>query len=145
VRETKHTFNLANFMRSQLFTALGVLRIGMDILFEQEKVAIDSITGHGGFFKTAEVGQKMMASALHTPISVAENRWGGRSLGYRPAASFMVGKQNRSLADFLASEAFATAEKSTVEASEEEYRGIQCTSWNATNMGLPLKRPLYNI
>jgi sugar (pentulose or hexulose) kinase len=124
VRETKHTFNLANFMRSQLFTALGVLRIGMDILFEQEKVAIDSITGHGGFFKTAEVGQKMMASALHTPISVLKTAGEGGAWGIALLASFMVGKQNRSLADFLASEAFATAEKSTVEASEEDIEGF---------------------
>lgn len=124
VRETKHTFNLANFMRSQLFTALGVLRIGMDILFEQEKVAIDSITGHGGFFKTAEVGQKMMASALHTPISVLKTAGEGGAWGIALLASFMVGKQNRNLADFLASEAFATAEKSTVEASEEDIEGF---------------------
>lgn len=124
VRETTNTFNLANFMRSQLFTALGVLRIGMDILFEQEKVAIDSITGHGGFFKTAEVGQSMMASALHTPISVLKTAGEGGAWGIALLASYMVHKQNRSLAEFLAKEAFATAEISTVEASREDIEGF---------------------
>ena len=124
VRETKNTFNLANFMRSQLFTALGVLRIGMDILFEQEHVAIDSITGHGGFFKTAEVGQKMMASALHTPISVLKTAGEGGAWGIALLASYMANKQNRSLADFLSTEAFATAEVSTVEADQADIEGF---------------------
>lgn len=124
VRETKNTFNLANFMRSQLFTALGVLRIGMDILFEQEHVAIDSITGHGGFFKTAEVGQKMMASALHTPISVLKTAGEGGAWGIALLASYLVHKQNRSLADFLASDVFATAEVSTIEATKEDIEGF---------------------
>ena len=124
VRETKNMFNLANFMRSQLFTALGVLRIGMDILFEQEHVAIDSITGHGGFFKTAEVGQKMMASALHTPISVLKTAGEGGAWGIALLASYMVNKQNRSLADFLSTDAFATAEVNTVEADQADIDGF---------------------
>lgn len=139
VRETKNTFNLANFMRSQLFTALGVLRIGMDILFEQEKVAIDSITGHGGFFKTAEVGQNMMASALHTPISVLKTAGEGGAWGIALLASYMVHKQNRSLAEFLAKEAFATAEISTVEASKEDIEGFN-SFLERYKQGLPVEK-----
>lgn len=124
VRETGNIFNLANFMRAQLFTALGVLRIGMDILFEQEKVAIDSITGHGGFFKTAEVGQNMMASALHTPISVLKTAGEGGAWGIALLASYMANKKQESLAEFLAREAFASAEVSTVEAGQEDIEGF---------------------
>ena len=124
VRETKNSFTLANFMRSQLFTALGVLRIGMDILFEQEHVQIDSINGHGGFFKTAEVGQKMMASALHTPISTLKTAGEGGAWGIALLASYLVHKQGRSLSDYLAKEVFASAEKSTIAPTKEDIEGF---------------------
>ena len=59
-------------MRTHLFSALAALKIGMDILFEDEQVKIDKVLGHGGFFKTEEVGQKMMAAAMNVPVSVME-------------------------------------------------------------------------
>jgi sugar (pentulose or hexulose) kinase len=67
VRKPDSHFTLANFMRTHLFAALGALKIGLDILFEEEQVEIDQILGHGGFFKTPEVGQKMMAAAMNVP------------------------------------------------------------------------------
>ena len=70
VRTPKSNFNLANFMRVHLFTALGALKVGMDILFKEENVQADKILGHGGLFKTKGVGQKIMAAALNTPVSV---------------------------------------------------------------------------
>jgi sugar (pentulose or hexulose) kinase len=72
VRTPESRFTLSNFMRVHLFSALGTLKLGMDILFEQEKVKIDQLLGHGGFFKTKEVGQKMMAAAINVPVSVME-------------------------------------------------------------------------
>ncbi len=69
VRTQDANFNLANFMRAQLFTALGALRTGMDILFE-EKIPLDRLSGHGGYFKTEGVGLPFMAAAMHTPVSV---------------------------------------------------------------------------
>src|SRR5699024_4687223 len=72
VRTPKSNFNLANFMRVHLFTALGALKVGMDILFKEENVQADKILGHGGLFKTKGVGQKIMAAALNTPVSVME-------------------------------------------------------------------------
>ncbi|MGE4584948.1 MAG: xylulokinase [Sphaerochaeta sp.] len=124
VRETKNSFTLANFMRAQLFTALGVLRIGMDILFEEEQVQIDSINGHGGFFKTAEVGQKIMASALHTPISVLKTAGEGGAWGIALLAAYMADNQGSSLTDFLAEKVFASAQVSTMEATEEDIAGF---------------------
>ncbi|HZJ88696.1 MAG TPA: FGGY-family carbohydrate kinase, partial [Sphaerochaeta sp.] len=125
VRETEHSFTLANFMRAQLFTALGVIRIGMDILFEEEGIEIDTITGHGGFFKTAEVGQKMMASALHTPIATLSTAGEGGAWGIALLASFLVNAQEKEpLAAFLNRAAFAGAKITTISATEEEIAGF---------------------
>lgn len=124
VRETNNTFTLANFMRAQLYTALGVLRIGMDILFEEEKVSIDAINGHGGFFKTAEVGQNIMANALHTPISVLSTAGEGGAWGIALLASYMMDNQGRTLANFLAEEVFQIAEMTTVHPSQAGTKGF---------------------
>lgn len=43
-------FNLANFMRAQIYSTMAVLKIGMEIL-ENEKVEIDTLMGHGGCSK----------------------------------------------------------------------------------------------
>ena len=70
VRSAEDKFNLANFMRAHLHAAVGVLKIGNDILFNEEKIKVDRITGHGGLFKTAGVGQRILAAAINSPISV---------------------------------------------------------------------------
>ncbi|MCA9872350.1 MAG: hypothetical protein KC441_01815, partial [Anaerolineales bacterium] len=54
IRTPESHFTLANFIRTHLFSSLGALKIGMDILFENEQVEIDQILGHGGFFKTKD-------------------------------------------------------------------------------------------
>ncbi len=139
VRETKNSFTLANFMRSQLFTALGVLRIGMDILFEEEHVAIDAINGHGGFFKTAEVGQKVMASALHTPISVLKTAGEGGAWGIALLAAYMAQKKDETLSEYLDTKVFASAEVTTVEPTEEDIAGFN-TFLTRYKQGLPVEK-----
>lgn len=59
-------------MRSHLYTALGVIKVGMDILTKDEGVEIDTVLGHGGLFKTKGVGQKVLADAINTPVVVME-------------------------------------------------------------------------
>ncbi|HEY3473197.1 MAG TPA: FGGY-family carbohydrate kinase, partial [Anaerolineales bacterium] len=81
VRTPESHFTLANFMRTHLFSSLGALKIGMDILFEQEQVKIDQLLGHGGFFKTKEVGQRIMAAAMNVPVSVMETAGEGGAWG----------------------------------------------------------------
>jgi len=103
-------FTLANFMKSLLFSAIGTLRYGLDILIEQEKVRIDSVLGHGGLFKTQGVGQRFMAAALNTPVSVMEESAGeGGAWGIALLAAFMMQekKPDNSLAKFLAEKVFA--------------------------------------
>ncbi|MBR4120271.1 MAG: FGGY-family carbohydrate kinase, partial [Spirochaetales bacterium] len=72
VRSAGDSFTLANFMRSVLYATVGVLKIGNDVLLKEEKVKVDRITGHGGLFKVKGVGQRVLAAALNSPISVME-------------------------------------------------------------------------
>jgi len=102
VRSSKSRFTLENFMRTHLFTSLCALRTGLDILIKEEHVQVDEITGHGGFFKTAGVGQKIMAAATNTPISVLETAGEGGAWGIALLASYMANEQkNKSLPVFL--------------------------------------------
>ena len=131
-------------MRAQLFTALGVIRIGMDILFEDEGIQIDTITGHGGFFKTAEVGQKMMAAALHTPINTLTTAGEGGAWGIALLASFLAHGKGRTLADFLNSEAFADAQVSTISATVEEIEGFN-VFMERYKRGLPILKEAIGV
>ena len=102
VRSANDKFNLANFMRAQLYGAIGVLKIGNDILLKEEKIKVDRITGHGGYFTTKGVGQKMLAAALNKPISVMETAGEGGAWGIALLASFVVNNtQGLSLEDYL--------------------------------------------
>ena len=107
VRSPESRFNLANFMRTHLFTAFAALKIGMDILTKEEKIEIDSILAHGGLFKTPLVGQKIVAAAMNTPVSVMETAGEGGAWGMAILASYMMNKgQEESLEDFLDKKVF---------------------------------------
>jgi len=100
-------FSLANLMRTLLFSTMGTLKYGMDILIENEKVKIDSILGHGGLFKTRGVGQRLMAAALNTPVSVMEDSAGeGGAWGIALLAAFML-REKEPLEKFLEEKVFA--------------------------------------
>ena len=126
VRTPASRFTLSNFMRVHLFSALGALKIGLDILFEQEHVKIDQILGHGGFFKTKEVGQKIMAAATHVPVSVMETAGEGGAWGIGLLASYMLHKTtNESLEAYLSNKAFAGQACSTVTPDERDVDGFR--------------------
>lgn len=105
---------LPNFMRSQIYSSLATLKIGMDILTTKESVQIDYILGHGGFFKTENVGQQLMADALEVPISLMKNAGEGGPWGMALLASYLINKENRTLEDYLDQEVFATEEFKTL-------------------------------
>ena len=108
VRNPESNFNLANFMRVHLFTALGALKTGLDILLKEENVQIDKLLGHGGLFKTKEVGQKLLAAAVNAPVSVMETAGEGGAWGIALLASYMMTKKDgESLAQFLDNRVFA--------------------------------------
>lgn len=111
--------NASNFMRSQIYSALATLKIGMDILMEKEKVQVDYILGHGGFFRTKEVGQQIMADALDTPVSVMETASEGGPWGMAILASYAIHKKkNQSLVSYLEEEVFADQEASVLDPKE---------------------------
>ena len=113
VRTPNSKFNLANFMRVNLYTALGALKIGMDLLLKEEGVQVDKLLGHGGLFKTKGVGQQILADAMNTPISVMETAGEGGAWGIAVLASYMVQKaEGESLGDYLNNKVFAGQEGS---------------------------------
>jgi sugar (pentulose or hexulose) kinase len=125
VRTPESRFTLANFMRTHLFSALGALKIGLDILFDQEQVQIDQVLGHGGFFKTKEVGQKMMAAAMNVPVSVMETAGEGGAWGIALLAAYLLYKtEDEPLEAHLSNKVFAGEIGSTVAPEPADVAGF---------------------
>ncbi len=125
VRTPESHFTLSNFMRAHLFSALGTLKIGLDILFEQEQVKIDRIFGHGGFFKTKEVGQRFMAAAMNVPVSVMETAGEGGAWGIALLASYMIHKgMHETLEAYLSNSVFAMEKGSTATPDQRDVDGF---------------------
>ena len=125
VRTPESRFTLSNFIRVHLFSALGTLKIGMDILFEQEQVKIDQILGHGGFFKTKEVGQRIMAAAMNVPVSVMDTAGEGGAWGIALLASYMLHKgMNESLEAYLSNKVFSGKNGTTIAPDQGDVDGF---------------------
>lgn len=125
VRSPQDRFSLANFMRSNLYAAVCALKIGNDILFNDEHVALDRITGHGGYFKTPGVGQRILAAALNSPISVMETAGEGGAWGIALLAAYMAGNpQGLPLDQWLDTCIFADSKRMEVAPSAEEVAGF---------------------
>ena len=125
VRTPESRFTLSNFMRAHLFSALGTLKIGMDILFEQEQVKIDQLLGHGGFFKTREVGQRIMAAAMNVPVSVMESAGEGGAWGIALLAAYRLYKaENEPLEAYLSDKVFAGASGATIAPDPADVDGF---------------------
>jgi sugar (pentulose or hexulose) kinase len=125
VRTPESRFNLANFMRVHLFSSLGALKVGLDILFEQEKVKVDQVLGHGGFFKTRDVGQKIMAAAMNVPVAVMETAGEGGAWGIALLASYMVNKASgEPLEAFLTQKVFADQNGKTISPDPKDVEGF---------------------
>ena len=125
VRNTNSSFTLANFMRTHLYTSLGALKIGLDILLKEEGVRVDSITGHGGLFKTKGVGQRFLAAAMDTLITVMETAGEGGAWGMALLAAYMIKKgNNETLDDYLNNKVFAGQSGSTMEPDAEDVNGF---------------------
>ena len=122
MRAPDSKLDLPNFMRAQLYSACATLKIGMEILFE-ERVKLDSITGHGGFFKVPEVGQRVMAAALGAPVTVMATASEGGPWGIAILAAYMKNKQRESLADYLSNSVFGGAECVTFKPAESDKAG----------------------
>jgi sugar (pentulose or hexulose) kinase len=125
VRTPESKFNLANFMRVHLFTSLGALKTGLDILLKEEGVQLDEILGHGGFFKTKGVGQKIMAAAIDASVSVMETAGEGGAWGIALLAAYMLNKaENESLEEYLSEKVFAGKIGTKINADAKDVEGF---------------------
>ena len=126
VRTPETKFTLANFMRSHLYTALGVIKVGMDILTKDEGVEIDTVLGHGGLFKTKGVGQKILADAINTPVVVMETAGEGGPWGMAILAEYMVKRaEGEKLEDYLKNKVFGSNAGSRIDPDPEGVAGYE--------------------
>ena len=124
VRSANDKFNLANFMRANLYASVGVLKIGNDILLKEEQVKVDRITGHGGLFKTKGVGQRVLAAAINSPISVMETAGEGGAWGIALLAAYLIYNNGANLADFLEAKVFAGDKGIEIAPTPEDVEGF---------------------
>ena len=139
VRSANDKFNLANFMRTHLYASVGVLKIGNDILLNEEKIKVDKITGHGGLFRTKGVGQRILAAAINSPISVMETAGEGGAWGIALLGSYLVNNEKKqSLADFLDESVFVGDAGIEVSPTPEDVAGFNAYIENY-KAGLPIE------
>ena len=139
VRSANDKFNLANFMRTHLYASVGVLKIGNDILFNEEKIKVDRITGHGGLFRTKGVGQRILAAAINSPISVMETAGEGGAWGIALLGSYLVNNEKKqSLTDFLDENVFVGDAGIEVSPTPEDVAGFNTYIENY-KAGLPIE------
>ena len=139
VRKPDSKFNLANFMRVNLFASLGVLKTGLDILFKEEGVKADRILGHGGLFKTKGVGQSILAAAVNAPVSVMETAGEGGAWGMALLASYMLNKGDDALEAFLDNKVFVGMKCETIEPNPKDVAGFDAFI-QRYKAGLPIER-----
>ena len=124
-RRADSKFTLANLFRSQLYSTMATLKIGMDIL-ENENVAVDSLTGHGGLFKTPVVGQRYMAAATGAPVTCMETAGEGGPYGMALLAAYLANKADgETLEDYLSNKVFANTVGTTLAPDPEDVRGFE--------------------
>ena len=125
MRRPDASFTLANFMRMHLLSALSTLKIGLDILTKEEGLEVEKIYGHGGFFKTPVVGQRMLSAAIGAPVSVMETAGEGGPYGMALLGAYLVHKEEaETLEDYLDNKVFAEASVSSVMAEPSDIEGF---------------------
>ena len=127
VRMPESRMTLANFIKTHLYANLAVVKMGLDIL-KNDGAVIERILGHGGFFKTKEVGQKALAAAVGAPVTVMDTAGEGGAWGIALLAGYMAAKQGGSalsLVEFLDQQIFVELSGTTLEATQEEIDGFE--------------------
>ena len=125
LRTAESKFNLANFMKVNLYTSLGAVKMGLDILMDDEKVKVEKIMGHGGFFKTKGVGQRYLAAAVGAPVTVMDTASEGGAWGIALLAAYLADKKDgEKLEDFLDNRIFKELSGETIEPAKEEIDGF---------------------
>ena len=126
VRNPDSVLSLSNFMRAQLYAAMATLQIGMDILFTKEHVTLEKLYGHGGLFKTKDVGQRLMAGALNVPVAVMETAGEGGPWGMALLAMYRKNRQaGETLESYLTEKVFSDAAGSVMQPEQEDTEGFR--------------------
>lgn len=124
IRMPGSKFTLANFFRSQLYSTMATLKLGMEIL-EKENVAIDSLTGHGGLFKTPGVGQRYLAAACRASVTCMETAGEGGPYGMALLAAYCANKTpNETLEDYLNTKVFADTQSTVMAPTAADITGF---------------------
>ncbi|MDR3161779.1 MAG: FGGY-family carbohydrate kinase [Spirochaetaceae bacterium] len=140
VRRPDSSLTLANFVRVLLYAAMGTLKIGMDILTEKEGIRLDRLLGHGGLFKTPQVGQRLMASALNVPVAVMAGAGEGGPWGMALLAAYGIRRASaETLEDFLGRRVFVRADGTTAEPDAKDRQGF-AAFMERYKAGLPIER-----
>ncbi len=140
VRTSESKFTLANLFRTHLFSALGALKVGCDIMLKEEGVKLDAITGHGGLFKTERVGQSYLAAAINAPVTVMKTAGEGGAWGIAILANYVVTKEaGESLEDYLENKVFAGQEGVTLAPDPEDVAGFRAFAKRYV-AGIPIVR-----
>lgn len=126
-RTAESHFTLSNFMRMHMYSALGALKVGLDLLLKEEGVKVDKMLGHGGYFKTPVVGQKIAAAAVGAPVSVMETAGEGGAWGIGLLAAYMLacGQQKKSLQEYLDEVIFSDMKAETMAPDAKDVAGFE--------------------
>lgn len=140
VRTPDSHLSLANFMRTLLFSAMATLKIGMDILTENEHVNLTQLFAHGGLFKTKGVGQSFMSAAMNVPVVVMESAGEGGAWGIAILAAYMTQKKGSdTLEEFLAQEVFSDNDGNDMGPDEDKVKAFAAFMGRYTN-GLSIEK-----
>jgi sugar (pentulose or hexulose) kinase len=125
VRTPGSPFDLGTFMRTQLYSAFATLKIGMDVLLEDEGVELDTMFAHGGLFKTEGVAQRFLSAALRVPVSVGDVAGEGGAWGIAVLAAFLRDREaDQTLSDYLGTRVFEGVELVSVEPDPTDAAGF---------------------
>lgn len=126
VRLPESALNVPNFMRAQLYGALATLRMGVDLLREQENVPLDRLLGHGGFFKTPRAGQQILADVFGVPAAQMETAGEGGPWGMALLAAYRANRApGETLEDYLQTRVFQNARCETLQPDLAGVAGFQ--------------------
>lgn len=139
IRLPNNQFNLANFMKMNLYSAFSTLKIGMDLLQTNENIKLDKLIAHGGIFKTKKIAQQVLSSVLQESITVMETASEGGAWGISILAHYASLDEQITLEQFLNERVFINNQEVTVEPNQKEVRNFQ-NYLKRIKDGLPIEK-----
>ncbi|WP_235980482.1 xylulokinase [Staphylococcus durrellii] len=139
IRLPNNQFNLANFMKMNLYSAFSTLKIGMDLLQTNENIKLDKLIAHGGIFKTKKIAQQVLSSVLQESITVMETASEGGAWGISILAHYASLDEQITLEQFLNERVFINNQEVTVEPTQKEVRNFQ-NYLKRIKDGLPIEK-----